>query len=266
MKSYNTIDKRIHQLCQIIAKINRTLVPEVNDDSHTNLSYEPIENRIYGRWFKLNTADYIFTLELTSFTFALLNSKKEVLYSYSVEGMKSKEIEESILSSFDSLGFKSNGLMNDLHFEIPNYDFKDISWQRFSNQEILLWSKTRELANQTCKLLLGLAQFDCEVRIWPHHFDTGIYFKVKDNLGIGFGLAMKDEMVKDSYFYMSAYPENYSISYDNLPQSNEWNWKLTDSWKGAILPLVQLENKSEQEQKDCIKKYLLANYHWIVKH
>ena len=46
-----------------------------------------------------------------------------------------------------------------------------------------------------------------EVRIWPHHFDTGClgYFDTKKNVSVGLGLAIPDKNVDDWYFYASGY-------------------------------------------------------------
>ena len=52
MQEYNNIDKKIHQLSQIIAKVNRTFVPKKADDSHTNFFFDPLSHRLYGRWIK----------------------------------------------------------------------------------------------------------------------------------------------------------------------------------------------------------------------
>ena len=46
-------------------------------------------------------------------------------------------------------------------------------------------------ANRSSNQLLGYAQADSEVRIWPEHFDTGVYFEYNGTIGIGFGLVLQ---------------------------------------------------------------------------
>lgn len=48
--NYNKTDHQVHLLSQIIAKFNRTYVAEKEDDSHTNLDFDPLGHRLYGRF------------------------------------------------------------------------------------------------------------------------------------------------------------------------------------------------------------------------
>jgi len=265
MQSYNTIDKKIHQICQIIAKVNRSLVPKEEDDSHTNLYFEPIEKRIYGRWFQQNDNKYILALNLVDFTFLLLADNKEIVMQLQIEGKTLTEIETDIEKHFNSLNFSTEGLMKKLHFEIPSYDFIDSTWEKPDINELNTWAAYRSIANEMCMLLLGIAQAKSEVRIWPHHFDTGIYFKVKEKLGIGFGLAMQDDMTNNPYFYISAYPESYDIQYDNLPSNDNWKWEISKNWKGAFLTLKELDNKSDKEKRNQLIDFIQTTYSWMIK-
>jgi len=265
MQSYNTTDKKIHQICQVIAKVNRSLVPKKDDDSHTNLYYESIEKRIYGRWFRQNDNKYILALDLVDFSFLLLADNKEIVKQFQIEGKTISEIEGDIEKSFNALDFPTEGLMKELHFEIPSYDFIDALWEKPDVVALDAWGAYRTLANEISMLLLGIAQTISEIRIWPHHFDTGIYCKVKSNLGVGFGLAMQDEMANDSYFYMAAYPENFDIQYDNLPKGDNWKWIVNDNWKGAILGLKELDGKTYEERRGMLIDFIKSTYEWIVK-
>ncbi|CAA6806344.1 MAG: Unknown protein [uncultured Sulfurovum sp.] len=265
MKLYHTIDEKIHQICQIIAKVNRSLVPKQEDDSHTNLYFESTEKRIYGRWFQQNDKNYILALNLADFSFLLLADTKEIVKQFHIEGKTLIEIEEDIEKSFNTLQFSTEGLMKKLHFEISSYTFIDSIWEKPEIIELNTWVEYRSIANETCVLLLGIAQAKSEVRIWPHHFDTGIYFKAKKGLGIGFGLAMQDDMANDSYFYISAYPENYNIQYNNLPIKGNWKWEINENWKGAILPLKELDGKSYKEKINQLSDFITTTYNWIIK-
>jgi len=265
MLSYNTIDKKIHQICQVIAKVNRSLVPKQDDDSHTNLYFEPIEKRIYGRWFQQNDNDYILALNLDNFSFLLLADNKEIVKQFQIEGKTLVEIEKDIAQAFGTLNLPTEGLMDELHFDIPTYSFIDEIWEKPEATELNNWITYRSIANEACLLLLGLAQAKSEIRIWPHHFDTGIYIKVKSKLGIGFGLAMKDEMAMDTYFYISAYPEKYNIQYDNLPNTQYGEWAINENWKGGILTIKELEEKSDKEKRDVLIDFIKTTYSWIIR-
>ena len=64
MHAYNTIDQHIHQLSQIITKADRSSVPKQADDSHTNLYYDSISRKLYGRWINSEKGDIILALNL----------------------------------------------------------------------------------------------------------------------------------------------------------------------------------------------------------
>ena len=50
MEGYTYADQKLHFLTQVIAKANRSYVPTKPDDSHTNLYFDTLDNRIVGRW------------------------------------------------------------------------------------------------------------------------------------------------------------------------------------------------------------------------
>ena len=67
-----------------------------------------------------------------------------------------------------------------------------------------------------------------EVRIWPHHFDTGIYLEVNSKLGIGFGWAMADKMIDQPYFYFTPYGLNgHKLLTENLEDPEHGFWHRT---------------------------------------
>ena len=61
------------------------------------------------------------------------------------------------------------------------------------------WMEWRTLGNEACKKILKILNVEGNIRIWPHHFDTGIYVAANLNLNIGFGFAMEDELVNAGF-------------------------------------------------------------------
>ena len=94
------------------------------------------------------------------------------------------------------------------------------------------------MANNACQWLLEHLQLEAETRIWPHHFDTGIYFEANENIGLGFGLAMQDSMLGVPYYYFSAYGlKDNEIDFEAFTKLKYGSWINTDDWKGATLEL-----------------------------
>lgn len=264
MTEYKDADQRIHLLCQLITKVNRTFVPKKEDDSHTNLYFDSIEKRIYGRWFEANTERLVFSLHLTTLHFELLNDKLDVLSSVLAIGKTIAEMEETIEKEVLQLGISPAGLNVPLHFEIPQYEFSSNPIEIFDQEKLDEWCRYRSIANNACNDLLGLAQTPGEIRIWPHHFDTGIYFEPNKHIGIGFGLAMEDNLVGAPYFYISGYPKDMTINYQNAPTSENWKWEISENWKGCVLPLSKLKDLVENERNIVIADYLSVTYHWFL--
>lgn len=264
MKNYKNTDELLHLLCQIITKVNRTFVAKVEDDSHTNLYFDPLGKRVYGRWYKSNEKKYILAFNLDTFSFNLLNEQLSTEFTIHTAGKTVRIIEHELNDKFNSIGINTVELLDELHFEIPKYSFSDAAVQKVSSEDLNEWAHFRKLANHACSDLLGLAQKEADVRIWPHHFDTGIYFESNERISIGFGLAMQDKMVGSPYFYMSAYPKDFEIDYD-LVNSNSGKWILSENWKGCVLSLEELEDLPYKEQFNSIRNYMFSTYNWFLK-
>ena len=107
--------------------------------------------------------------------------------------------------------------------------------------------------------MLGYLQKEGEIRIWPHHFDTGIYVMATKQLGLGFGLAMKDAMVGAPYFYLSGYNQENPVSYKNLNPLTHGKWETGEQWNGAVLSLGALEGFSKEKAGSMIHIYQRGN-------
>ncbi len=240
---YKILEQQIHLLSQIIAKFNRTYVPQEADDSHTNLSFDPISNKIYGRWVVQENQKLNLALNLDAFQFELINNALVPLHSFKIQGKRIESIEQEIAAYLPEVGFSREGFTDKLHYEIPVYDFAEDKFEKWDSVFIKEWQENRAMANEACCLLLTHLQIEGETRIWPHHFDTGIYIEAHDNLGLGFGWAIEDGMVGDSYFYFTAYGLNgIEIDYSNVPKLNFGQWIINENWKGAVLSLNTIKD------------------------
>lgn len=262
MTAYTHIDQHIHQLSQIITKANRSFVPKQADDSHTNLYFDSISGRVYGRWINSEKGNIILALNLQSFSFEWLNDDLKVIQKHAIHDKKSSEIEQSIADALPEIGLEEKDFRSKLHFEIARYSFLNESFSKFKAEELTQWKHYRDMANQACCALLGLLQSACEIRIWPHHFDTGIYVESNKKISIGFGLAMEDSMVENPYFYFSGNGLNgHVIDYNSVSDLSFGQWIINEHWKGAVLPLPELKNDDSKE----IPVFLKEISQWFLK-
>lgn len=262
--NYNSLDQHLHQLCQILAKANRSFVPQKEDDSHTNLYFDHLSGMIKGRWIETDSGLILLGLDLNSRDIKIMNRSIKVTRRFPIIDLKYAELELEISRELASFNLSGKEFRKSLHFEISDYDLKKKSIPAFSNPAINEWMSVRSVANQVCYDISGYLGIFKQPRIWPHHFDTGIHYTVTSALGIGIGLAMQDSMASEPYFYIAGYPSSGQLNYHDLPKLDFGAWKITEHWRGAILPISNLSSNEEDYNialtnrfmADCLKWYL----------
>jgi len=265
MQDYIKTDQQMHWLSQLIAKVNRTYVPKREDDGHTNLFFDNIANRIPGRWIETGKDQVIFGLNIQYQRFEFIDKSSKVLHNISVFNKSMEELEYETADFLKSLKLNTRQFYEPLHFEIPDYGIKKLNPDNVSSKGINDWMFYRTIANQSAQSFLGHLQTDGEIRIWPHHFDTGVYAMITRGLGIGYGLAMKDDMVGEPYFYLAGYKSKHSIQYENMNQLAFGKWITGPNWYGAILPFSAVFGFSETVFRDVIETFIYESVKWYLR-
>ncbi len=265
MQAYTNTDQRLHHLSQLIAKANRTFLPAKEDDSHTNLYVDGIGHRISGRW--IATAENkkrFLTLHLANFRFEWLDETLQTLQVIDTYHKTLEAVEQAMCNGLSDVGLEAEGFLEALHFAIPAYDFADEPIAVPNAAACQQWLHYRSLANEMCAALGGYLQIPSEARLWPHHFDTGFYGVVNDIMGIGFGLAMKDDMVGAPYFYMTGYPVSGELVYHNMPALHVGQWITDEVWKGAVLSLSELNKMEYSQRTKAVATYIKQAANWFL--
>jgi len=243
MQEYNEADWWLHCLCQVIAKANRSFVPKGEDDSHTNFYYDALGHRISGRWLRHGEEELLLELDLPGLVLEYYDARFQKVAEVSAIGRHFESFEQEVRAQFDSLGWPTKGISDPLHFQVPDYGIDQLRVPALDAEVLLQWGHYRQIANTACLGLLGYFQKEAEIRIWPHHFDTGIYFRVSDHLSLGFGLAMEDPIAGAPYFYLSAYGRDGSVlQVDNMKPLSAGQW-VSGAWSGAILPIKNVSRE-----------------------
>ncbi len=115
-----------------------------------------------------------------------------------------------------------------------------------------------------CGFVNKLLDVDGEIRIWPHHFDTGIYVLSRPGMHIGFGLAMADALSGSPYFYMAGYPTQDGLDYSKIPSLNTGRWEIGEHWNGAILPIPSIQKDSVEEMHITIKQFVTETMNFFT--
>ncbi|MGB0390581.1 MAG: hypothetical protein ACPGD5_03370 [Salibacteraceae bacterium] len=265
MKNYVDTDKYLHWLSQVIAKANRTFVPAKEDDSHTNLYFDAIDFRIVGRWIETPKGKIILSFNMINQSFEWQSDQKVLIQSVETIGKTITEIEDELQDGLKILGTENSNFSEKMHYEIPVYGFENDAIKELEPEDLKEWATNRRMANMVCKELLDYLHIDSEIRIWPHHFDTGFYSSINPNMSIGFGWAMQDEMAGAPYFYMSGYPATGEIYYSETKELVTGRWEIGENWKGAILPVSDFENIDFNETQMKIIGFLKSACNWFAK-
>jgi len=260
MHKYNNIDKHLHQLTQTLAKFGRSFATTQKDDSHTNLGFDFLGKRIWSKWAELNKDNYILNFNLNTQRFNLLNTNYQNLASFNTIGKTQENVENDIEEFLaEHLKVEQTDFLKPMHFEIPEYNFKNKPIQTWDKASVHQWINYRHQANLASRLLLNHLNLETEIRIWPHHFDTGIYVEPNHKMGIGFGLAMADTMIDEAYYYYSVYGLNgHKIDYSSVEPLSVGRWITNENWNGAVLPLSEIDSTN-------INLFLQETTQWTFK-
>ena len=267
MQVYNQTDRRLHWLCQPIAKAGRSFAPPQDDDSHMNLYFDALGERLSGRWIPLDKERVLLTLKLHTLEFEWVNDDFQVMASCTSVGKTMAELEDTLAAHAQTLGLNTEGFKAPLNYEMPVYPFAQDAIQTIEQDALQHWMHYRKLANDACTWVLGYWQILGDIRIWPHHFDTGIFVYPTDQMGVGFGWAMQDQMCAEPYFYMAGYPKRGTIDYREVPDLTKGVWCIHDEWSGATLPCSTLEAAEDKGQtKDqVISEFLRTPLKWYLQ-
>ena len=233
----------MHQAAQYIAAVGKSYLENVPDDSHTNMKWDSGANAMVGR--PLDAAKEIsLALNYTSYSLEFVDTNVDVLASLYLGGSRHDAILFWIQEQADLLGIEGD-FDFDLHYELP-YPAMEMDMvfpEEDSNELIRLADLRSSVQNALSSVLAPIAAAQ-EIRIWPHHYDTGsmIITGVEDNTltsSIGVGMAVPDAMVDDFYLYTSAWRRD-GTGLENMPNLSLGKWRNPD-WNGATLQASELK-------------------------
>lgn len=181
------------------------------------------------------------TLSLSYTKFTLEWNSNDVATSLQLDGTTHAEILTWIEKMAAKAGIKVPYAYS-FHYDFPyqikdNFVFKLLDANRL--RELL---NLRILAQSVLETFLHDQNLNSEIRIWPHHFDTGAFaiFNDKAGLAIGLGLAVPDTVCGEHYFYISGYKGHEVIDTSDFNPLSLGSWGV-NGYKGAILPATEID-------------------------
>ncbi|WP_299247060.1 hypothetical protein [uncultured Aquimarina sp.] len=231
---------QMHLAAQYLAAAGISFVDKKDDDSHTNLGFSIEKGTLYTR--KLDNKPIVLSLSYDLFTLEWndANSKSTL----KLDGTSHAEVLQW-LKRMTANSEISKPYSYDIHYELPYQINDDYVFKLEDVSALQQLKQHRVLSSEIIREFLDRNKLDSEIRIWPHHFDTGAFTPLKDETGlaIGLGLAIPDEAHNDYYFYISGYRGHDGVDTADFKSLSLGEWK-NEGFKGAILPITGIHKSN----------------------
>jgi hypothetical protein len=223
--------KELHIASQYLAAAGISFVEKKPDDSHTNLGWDSENGRLTSH--SLNAEGVQLGLAYEEFALVFLKADKE-LSKLPLLNQNHGQVMDWINAQLSSVDLTT----------AYNYDFHyDTGYEKITNEYVFTHYSKSEVEDVIKRLTIGQSTFErflttneleSPIRVWPHHFDLGIYTLISENLFMGAGLAIPDSIYADFYFYASGYLNGESMGRNGFVELNSGNWGQGD-FNGAVL-------------------------------
>lgn len=232
----------IHLAAQYLAAAGISFVDAKDDDSHTNLGYDLQKNEFFTHPLGL-TEDYL-SLVLTDFS--LHWNSPSGSSNYNLQNSSHRDALAWIKVVSNKPEFKSSYQYR-FHYALP-YAISDDFIFTATAEDLLRESQMRTIAHNVISSVLKKHAMESEIRIWPHHFDTGALAVLpgKEQISIGLGLAIPDSLIDSHYFYISGYEGHKALDTSSFGKLNRGQW-LNSGFKGAV---IEANDYTEQQLVD----------------
>lgn len=227
------MEKMVYLAAQYLAAAGISFLDPKEDDSHTNLAFSGKTGILSSR--ALNKAGVCLSLNYNTFSLEWIGADEQ--YLLPLNGRTHPAVLTWIASHSKKLGMRASYHYT-FHYEFP-YDITDtFTFALLDAERLAQLRNHRTLAQNALEAVLEEQHLISEIRIWPHHFDTGAYATLKKDSGIavGLGLAVPDTLCTDHYFYISGYQGGKAIDPRHFSPLSRGNWLYT-GFQGAILPV-----------------------------
>ena len=231
--------QQLHLASQYLATAGISFLDKKEDDSHTNLGFS-IEKKRLETW-PLNASGVSLCLDYENFSLKWSSQENQ---SLTLDGKTHEGVVEWIGNTSKDLGLRgSYGF--DLHYQLPYTMDSNFKFELTNSNQVQELIQLRTLAQLAIASFLKKENLTSDIRIWPHHFDTGAFTALDDGSGksIGLGMAIPDTLVNDLYFYISGYRGHNTLNTWAFKTLSNGKW-VNDGFKGAILPASNTTQKT----------------------
>lgn len=247
-----------HHAVQFLTMTAKAFISEKQDDSHTNGEYNSMHNAILGHVIEGSHPMRV-GIRLTDLRLIIVSPENHLIDDLILDGKSKEEVFSELQKLFNSHGLTGDKLSMKLHYDLPQQRIGNGGVFKVRNVSAFAEiNKQRHNANLMLTKVASHYRDVSDIRIWPHHFDSGglisLAYDAQQNVlrSIGIGFAIPDTLVNEPYFYLSFWTADSTKELENPPAfSGKGMWKTPD-WKGAVLPILDLlefpDSKSQWEE------------------
>jgi len=223
------MEKQMHLAAQYLAAAGISFLEKESDDSHTNLGFN-IEN---GCLCTHTLSDKGDQLCLNYETFSLEWKSNKGITTFELDGAMHAEVLNWLEGT--SKAHLNKTYNYEFHYDLPYAINHSFTFELLDSDQLDALKNLRVLAQLALEKIDRIYGLDASIRVWPHHFDTGIYSALPNSdITIGLGLAIPDTISNKHYLYISGYKNGGKIETSQLPKLEFGEWKSGD-FIGAIL-------------------------------
>jgi len=222
--------KQMHLAAQYLAAAGISFLDKKADDSHTNLGFD-IKNGCLSTHVLSDQGDQLclsyerFALEWKS------NDNDTVVFE--LDGAMHAEVLSWLNHTATTRLNKTYNYK--FHYELPYAIDATFTFQLLDFDQLMALKALRVMAQLVLEQVDKDYGLEGAIRVWPHHFDSGIYSTLPDSdITLGLGLAIPDAICNTHYLYISGYKNGQKIATSTLPALSSGMWKSGD-FVGAVL-------------------------------
>ncbi len=220
---------QMHLASQYLAAAGISFLEQKDDDSHTNLGFN--SDGGYLETHPLSDTNDTLILNYNNFRLEWKSNRGSTFLK--LDGTTHEEvinwISETSMTSINKQ-YKYN-----FHYDLPYSISNTTTFKLLDAGKLNDLLHLRILTQFILERISTIYKLDSSIRIWPHHFDTGIYSAIPgSNISIGLGLAIPDVLCKEHYLYITGYKDSNVMDVSSLNKLSKGEWK-SENFKGALL-------------------------------
>lgn len=248
---------QVHIAAQYLATASINFLDKKKDDSHTNLGFNTKKG--YLETWPLNDEGCKITFDYYGFSLHWVTDEATRMTIF-LDGKTHQEVVRWMSDVTRFLG-RSTPYTYQLHYELPYKKITaDFTFHKPAEQELKSLLRGREIAQNALETTREDLNLDTDIRIWPHHFDSGgfIVLDAANKISVGFGMAIPDTVVDDFYLYVSGYNGHDGIDTNSFEKLSFGSWR-NEGFKGATLPMQTTDvTKAVAFFKEAISMYKIS--------